>query len=213
MELIDLFSFDEEMVRFLGIKLINIEDYFNLLLRLCLNFFMCYLIAGRIYSNNIRRSDFTFTYYSLSVLVFLLCYLLANVRLELGFALGLFAIFGIIRYRTSLISIKEMTFLFVIIGVAVFNALANKKVSWVELISANAVIVGIMYAREYLFVSKTLELEMVYDNVQLIHADRRQELYADLGQRLGVEVVDVKVCRIDCVKDAVNVIVYYKERS
>ena len=63
----------------------------------------------------------------ISITVFLLCFLLENVKLQLGFALGLFAIFGIIRYRTDPIPIKEMTYLFIVLGISIMNALANKK--------------------------------------------------------------------------------------
>ncbi|MEG2758614.1 MAG: DUF4956 domain-containing protein, partial [Rikenellaceae bacterium] len=159
-----------------------------------------------------RNKSFTFTYYTLNVLVFLLCYLLGNVKLELGFALGLFAIFGIIRYRTSLISIKDMTYLFVIIGIAVINALANKKVSWAELLFANFAIMGVMYVRERLIRSSLKEKEIRYDNVSLIHSSKKEELMADISDRLGIEVVNVSIGDIDYLKDSVHLSIFYYEK-
>ncbi|MDP2887429.1 MAG: DUF4956 domain-containing protein, partial [Bacteroidota bacterium] len=120
-------SFDE--LKFLGIKLINTEDYIELLVRFGLNLLVTVFIVVGLYAKSSKRKDFYFTYIAISIVIFLLCFLLESVKIELGFALGLFAIFGIIRYRTDAIPIKEMTYLFVVIAVSVINALANKKIS------------------------------------------------------------------------------------
>ena len=130
-----------EEVKFLGIKLINSGDFFELLLRLLLNTFVVYLITYKVYLKSNRNYQFYFGYNNISIVTFLMCFLLSSVKLELGFALGLFALFTIIRFRTGTIPIKEMTYLFVVIGVAVINALANKKVSYFELLFANFAII------------------------------------------------------------------------
>ena len=130
-----------EEVKFLGIKLINSGDFFELLLRLLLNTFVVYLITYKVYLKSNKNYQFYFGYNNISIVTFLMCFLLSSVKLELGFALGLFALFTIIRFRTGTIPIKEMTYLFVVIGVAVINALANKKVSYFELLFANFAII------------------------------------------------------------------------
>lgn len=130
-----------EEVKFLGIKLINSGDFFELLLRLILNTFVVYLITYKVYLKSNKNYQFYFGYNNISIVTFLMCFLLSSVKLELGFALGLFALFTIIRFRTGTIPIKEMTYLFVVIGVAVINALANKKVSYFELLFANFAII------------------------------------------------------------------------
>ena len=130
-----------EEVKFLGIKLINSSDFFELLLRLLLNSFVVYLISNRVYLKNNQNYQFYFSYNTIAIVTFLMSFLLSSVKLELGFALGLFALFTMIRFRTGTIPIKEMTYLFVVIGVAVINALANKKVSYFELLFANSAIV------------------------------------------------------------------------
>ena len=135
-------NFDE--IKFFGIKLINLGDFFELLLRLLLNTFVVYWISNRDYLKNNQNYQFYFGYNTIAVVTFLMCFLLSSVKLELGFALGLFALFTIIRFRTGTIPIKEMTYLFVVIGVAVINALANKKVSYIELLFANFTIVFVV---------------------------------------------------------------------
>ena len=133
-----------EEIKFFGIKLINSGDFFELLLRLLLNTFVVYWISNRVYLKNNQNYQFYFGYNTIAVVTFLMCFLLSSVKLELGFALGLFALFTIIRFRTGTIPIKEMTYLFVVIGVAVINALANKKVSYIELLFANFAIVFVV---------------------------------------------------------------------
>ena len=133
-----------EEVKFLGIKLINSSDFFELLLRLLLNTYVVYLISNRVYLKNNQNYQFYFGYNTIAIVTFLMSFLLNSVKLELGFALGLFALFTMIRFRTGTIPIKEMTYLFVVIGVAVINALANKKVSYFELLFANSVIVFVV---------------------------------------------------------------------
>ena len=101
-----------------------------------------------------RRKDYLFSFLLISLLVFLICFLLESVKLQIGFAFGLFAIFGILRYRTNSIPIKEMTYLFILLGISVINALANKKISWAELVFTNAAIVFIIYGLERLWLLK-----------------------------------------------------------
>src|SRR3989339_131488 len=133
-----------------GIPLIDTEGAAELILRFVLNLIVVLIIARYIYYKRARRRDFLFTFILISITTFLLCYLLENVKLQLGFALGLFAVFGIIRYRTTTIPIKEMTYLFVLIGISVINALANKKVSYVEVLFTNLVFIGVTWYIEQL---------------------------------------------------------------
>ena len=133
-----------EEIKLFGIKLINSGDFFELLLRLLLNSLVIYWISNRVYLKNNQNNQFYFGYNTIAVVTFLMCFLLSSVKLELGFALGLFALFTIIRFRSGTIPIKEMTYLFVVIGIAVINALANKKVSYIELLFANYAIVFVV---------------------------------------------------------------------
>jgi len=138
----------EDQLRFLGIKLVNMGDFMELLVRFILNTTLIFIVVQFMYARNSKRKDFYFSYLAIGVIIFFLSTLLNSVKLELGFALGLFAIFGIIRYRTDAIPIKEMTYLFVIIGISVINALSSKKVSYAELLFTNAAIVFGLYILE-----------------------------------------------------------------
>jgi hypothetical protein len=130
-----------------GIPLFD-DDVYKLLFRFGLNIFFLTIIIRFLYYKKTQNKEYFFTYYLISVIVFFICFTLKKLELDLGMALGLFAIFGIIRYRTNTVSIKEMTYLFVVIGVSVINALANKKLSYSELLLTNIIIVLTLYFTE-----------------------------------------------------------------
>ena len=110
-----------EGLKFFGVKLMDVKDFSKLLVRFLFNLFFVVLLVRGVYYPAQRRKDFLFSYISLGMIIFLLCYVLVDVDMDTGFALGLFAIFGIIRYRTDAIPIKEMTYLFIAIGLSVFK--------------------------------------------------------------------------------------------
>lgn len=202
-----------EKLKFLGIKLINVSDLTELLLRFSLNTGVILLILQLVYIRNSKRRDFYFSYMAVGVVVFLLCFLLNSVKLELGFALGLFAIFGIIRYRTDAIPIKEMTYLFIIIGISVMNALANKKVSYAELLSTNAIVFGGLWLLErYLQLKQESSILITYENIANIHSDKQNILLNDLKERTGIDIKRFEIEKIDYLRDVAIIAIYYNTR-
>jgi hypothetical protein len=150
----------------------------------------------------------------IGVIVFFLCFLLENVKVELGFALGLFAIFGIIRYRTNPIPIREMTYLFIVIGVSIVNALANKKISYAEMIFTNLGIITIIWLFERVFFLRNLSVkEILYEKIDLIKPDRYEELKADLEERTGITISKIEIGKIDFLRDAAKISIYYFEHQ
>jgi len=140
--------------------------------------------------------------------------LLENVGVEIGFALGLFAIFGMLRYRTQQIPIREMTYLFLVIGVSVINSLANRRVSYAELLLTNAAIVLVTYLLEKVYLLKTESKKLIfYEKIELIKPDRREEMIADLTERTGLPIHRIEIERIDYLRDAARVYVYYFEQD
>ena len=170
------------------------------------------VIIRYFYYTKTHRKDYLFTYILISATVFLLCFLLDNVKLQLGFALGLFAIFGIIRYRTDTIPIKEMTYLFVVIGLSVINALANKKVSLFELLFTNLSIMIIIFILERLWYLRHESCKSItYDRIELIKPEREKELISDLEERTGLKIRRIEIGRIDFLQDTAKILIYYYE--
>jgi hypothetical protein len=197
---------------FLGLDIIHVDKFAEMLLRFALNMIMVLLIVRVLYYPVTRRKDYLFSFILISVIIFLLCYLLENVKLQLGFAFGLFAIFGILRYRTLAIPIKEMTYLFLLIGLSVINALANKKISWFELIFTNLVLAFLVYGLEKLWLLKhESSKQVIYEKIDMIQPQKRNELIKDLEARTGLKINRVDVGKIDFLRDTARLIIYYFE--
>lgn len=195
-----------------SMPLIDVRDFLKLIFRFAINTTVIVILVRYLYYNRSKRKDYLFTYYLISFIVFLLCYLLENVKLELGFALGLFAIFGIIRYRTRQIEIKEMTYLFLVIGVSVINALANKKISYAELMFTNLALITITYLLEYkLLLRHESRKAIEYDVIENIKPENSALLKADLEERTGLVINSVEVGKVDFLKDSARVYIHYYE--
>lgn len=180
------------------IMVIN-DDFWQMLILFGINLFFTSIIIRQLYYRFSQRTDFVFTYYMVSIVLFFLCFTLKKFTLDLGMALGLFAIFGIIRYRTQTINVKEMTYLFVIIGVSVINALFNDQMSVAEILGANTIIVsGILIIERYVVQRvSVLERQVVYDNLENLKPENEQKLLEDLEVKTGLSITHVKVAKID----------------
>lgn len=187
-------------------------DLWELLFKFTLNVVVLFVLIRLIYYPIHRKKDYLFTYFIFNILIFFLCILLNSVKLSIGFAFGLFAIFGVLRYRTEQISIKDMTYLFAVITIAVINSLASKKVSIAELVFTDGMILLVTYALEHLWLTRHEAMkELIYERIDLIKPENRTALYADLQARLGVKVSRVEIGRIDLLRDTAMMRVFYFE--
>lgn len=181
----------------------------ELVLRFLFNILVVGLIIHRLYFPKSRRLDYYFTFMLISVSIFFLIFLLGSVKLKIGFALGLFAIFGIIRYRTESMPVREMTYLFVIISVSVINALAGLD-SYAELLLANLFfLITIWICESNRWLKHISEKLIVYDRVDLILPEKRDEMMADLKARTGLDIKTFDVGAIDYLRDTAMVKIYY----
>jgi hypothetical protein len=190
----------------------EIEGLVNLIIRFSFNLLVIGIIVRGLYYTITRKKNYMFSFLLISVVVFLVCFLLESLDMGLGFALGLFAIFGIIRYRTNPIPIKEMTYLFIVIGISVVNGLATADVSYLELVFTNIIVIIIFYVLYKLWLMKNEAKKLIdYEKIELIHPDKRAELVEDLKQRTGLPISRVEIGRINFLRDTVRLLVYYPE--
>ncbi len=168
------------------------------------------LVYYRLY----RDRDYVFTYALINLVTFSLAYLLSNVRLEAGFALGLFAVFGILRYRTEAIKVRHLTYLFVVIGLGLLNALTGGGMTPADLILCNASLVGAVWCLEALPFSGREESSVVhYDRLDLLGPASSAELMADLRTRTRLPVERFEIGDIDLLRDAAKVTIHYRSSS
>lgn len=197
-------------ISFLGVPLCDTESLLHLLMRFAFNLLITWIIARYCYYVKSQRKDYVLTYMLFGSAMFLLIFLMESVSIQIGMTLGLFAIFGVIRYRTETVPIREMTYLFIFITVAVINGLAL-NISYVELIVANVLLILlIMVVEGRSLLRHTSAKLVIYEKINLITPDKRAEMIADLEERLGHKVEKVEVGHVDFLRDVAFVKVYYE---
>ena len=186
------------------------DDIYKLIFRLVVNIIFLTIIIRYLYYPSKKRKDYLFTYFLIGLITFFLCFALKKFNIDTGMGLGLFAIFGIIRYRTDAIEIKEMTYLFLVIGVSVVNALASNKISIAEMALINFSVVGITFGLERLWLVKhETRKTIIYERIDLIRPESYDEMLEDLESRTGLSINRFDVGKIDFLNDTAQVRIYY----
>ena len=189
-------------------------SFLQMLLRLAISILVTWLIIDRLYYPKSRRRDFYFTFMLISVAIFFIVFFMIFVledmkgKTSMGIGIGLFGIFSIMRYRTDAMPVREMTYLFIIIALAVVNAIAE-GVPLVELLMTNLIVVVAVCLCEKTLKTQPTKL-IQYDRMELITPERRDELIADLEKRLGVKVIKIDVGAIDFIRDMVMLRIAYE---
>lgn len=189
--------------------LIPAPELHLLLLRLGFDLLSVGLLILGVYYPRHRRADYVFSCIVINLVTFLLCLLTQGQSIELGFALGLFAVFGILRYRTESIPIRDLTYLFAAIGLAIFNGMPGPGKSMGVLLLVDVLLVGLIALLELTRWAGRDHRTLLYDKVGLLAPGREAELYEDLGRRTGLTVVGVRVDRMDLLRESAELTVYH----
>jgi hypothetical protein len=195
-----------------GIEIIDVPGFLEFVFRFMLNMAVIMVLVRWLYYSSTRRKDYLFTFFLISGVIFLLCYLLESVKLQIGFALGLFAIFGIIRYRTNSIPIKEMTYLFLVIGISVINALTSTKTSLADLLFTNLALVFMTYGMEKLWLLKHESSKtIIYEKIDLIKPENYDRLINDIYVRTGITGIKrIETDKIDFLKEICTLKIFFE---
>lgn len=169
------------------------------------------IISLFLYYRRNGKKAFVFTYVLVTAIIFLLCLMLVRVPLELGFAIGLFAIFGIIRYRTSPINPREMTYLLICACIAAKNALALDQVEFYKILVTDGALLAVIIIMELILFKKSMMIKtIVYNKLDLLNEDLRPQLINDLETTFGIKNIEkIQVGRIDTLKNSAVLKVYF----
>lgn len=190
---------------------------FHLLPLICslvMNTLVTWLVVHFFYYPKGRRRDYYFTFILLSVSIFMLIALLMRGSHDVGIgaALGLFAIFGIIRYRTESVPIREMTYLFFLVALSVLNGKCGETLSILEQLTINGIFLVCVWLCENFLTSSNVGCKYVkYDNIDLIKPEKYDELKTDLEERLGLKILRVEVGAVDFLTDMTMLRVFYED--
>lgn len=186
----DVIEIDEEFFISLGINLVTVL-----------------LIISLIYYPNYKRMDNVFTYIAFNIIIFLLTFVLNKVKISMGAAFGLFAVFSMLRYRTEGISMTDMTYLFSFIALGLISAI---HLEYYELLIISAIVFATIFVLEGNFLLKReLSKRILYENIDYIRPEHREDLIRDLRERTGLNVHRYHITKIDFLKDMATIIVYY----
>lgn len=191
-------------------QILDLADFLPMLWRFVFNTAAVWLITHFLYFPKSRRREYYFTFMLIGISVFFLINLLGGAKIKIEFALGLFAIFGIIRYRTESMPVREMTYLFMIIAMSVINGL-SANLDCLQLAAVNWLFILMTFLFENIKVKGSMAVKLVqYDRIELIKPDRRAELLADLKERTGLDIVKIEIGGIDFLRDMSVIKIYYE---
>ena len=191
---------------FLGVPLFDAQNLLHLGIHFAFTMLVSWIIIHLFYYRKSRRRDYYFTFLMFSAAMFILLFVMENIKLQIGFALGLFAIFGMIRYRTETMPVREMTYLFVIIAISIVNGLAL-NISYAELVLANLLLIILTWILESdRIIAHTSTKLVTYDRIDLIVPEKKEELKADLEKRIGVKI---KIGAVDFLRDSAFIKITY----
>ena len=194
---------------FLGVPLFDAQSLFHLGIHFAFTMLVSWIIIHLFYYRKSRRRDYYFTFLMFSAAMFILLFVMENIKMQIGFALGLFAIFGMIRYRTETMPVREMTYLFVIIAISIVNGLAL-NISYAELVLANLLLILLTWILESdKIIAHTSTKLVTYDRIDLIVPEKRDELKADLEKRIGVKVKTIEIGSVDFLRDSAFIKITY----
>jgi hypothetical protein len=190
----------------------------KLIFRLLIDLTSIFILVRFIYYPIYKHRELFFTYFIFNIIIFLISFLLNKVDLSMGAAFGLFAVFSMLRYKTEEIAIKDMTYLFLTIAIGLVSAVTKIKdtadsLEYLFLIGINAVILIVTYLLESnIFMKKESVKTILYENIEMIREGKQEELLADLTLRTGFKVHRYSIHKIDFLKDAAQIKIYYYDK-
>lgn len=187
--------------------------------RFLIDFVSVFILIRFVYYRVYKRSDLFFTFFIFNIIIFLICFLLNKVELSMGAAFGLFAVFSMLRYRTEDISIKDMSYLFLVIAIGLIAAVTKIKdtsdfYEYLFLGLINFLIISVAYVFEtnLFFKKETVQL-ITYENIELIKKEHHEQLIADIKNRTGLNVHRISIGKIDFLKDSAFIKIYYYDEK
>lgn len=190
----------------------------KLLIRLLIDLTSVFILVRFIYYPIYKHRELFFTYFIFNIVIFLISFLLNKVDLSMGAAFGLFAVFSMLRYKTEEIAIKDMTYLFLVIALGLVSAVTKIKdtadhIEYIFLVGINVVVLAITYLLESnIFMKKESVKTILYENIELIREGKQDDLMADLKLRTGFNVHRYSIHKIDFLKDAAQIKIYYYDK-
>ncbi|MDF7820036.1 DUF4956 domain-containing protein [Runella sp. MFBS21] len=180
----------------------------DLFFQIGLDIFSMVILLRLIYFPTYRNTEFVFTFFVFNLIIFSITYLLNQVEVSMGAAFGLFAVFSMLRYRTEGISMRDMTYLFLVIALGLIHGIAASSVGITAIMTTLLLFFTYVFEGDFLYRREHIK-EIMYDKISLITAERRQELIDDIQERTGLKINRVEVEKLDFLRDVAYLKIYY----
>jgi len=184
--------------------------FLELGIRITINTISTFILSYFIYYKNHRKRDYSFTLAVLNLLVFFVCFFLQSSQLSIGFAFGILAIFSILRYRTETLQIKEMTYIFVTITIALINSLITNEFHFGIMIFSDLFIIGVVFILEKFHLNKEGERLVLFEMIELVKPEHREELMSELRERTGLDITRIEIGRLDYMRDIAMIKIFFR---
>lgn len=194
------------------VHLLHNHTLWNLMLRFLLNSLVLYILIARIYYRFSKKEEYLFFYSLTGIMIFLICSILGSIELQIGLALGLFAIFAIIRFRTVAFSVKDMTYMFTIIGISIINSQANIPPPLLGAVIVNVTIIVLTWSLEKFLLSKMMERRSItIKKLELLKPENKAELLKELSIMTGQNIIRVNIEKMDFDRKRADLEVFFRE--
>jgi hypothetical protein len=192
--------------------ILSSDTVWGILLRFSINVVFIFALIGLIYFRYTKKEKFLFTFFLIGIVVFFVSSIMRRVDIGLGLAFGLFAIFGILRFRTRNFSLKDMSYLFATIGISVINSLGMMVLPLTGILAINVIIlISAFVLEKILCVNMFMKHSIVYDKLELLKPENQNKLYRDVSSRTGRTIIKISVQKIDYKKDIADLDIFFKE--
>jgi hypothetical protein len=192
--------------------ILSSDSVWGILLRFSINMIFIIVLVGVIYFRYTKKEKFLFTFFLIGIVVFFVSSIMRRVDIGLGLAFGLFAIFGILRFRTRNFSLKDMSYLFATIGLSVINSLGMMVLPLTGVVVINIIILIAAFVLEkVLSINMFMKHSIVYDKLDLLKPENQGKLYKDISTRTGRAILRISIEKVDFKRDIAELDIYFKE--
>jgi hypothetical protein len=188
------------------------DPIWEVLIRFAATLAVLFIVIRLIYYRYSRKDTNALSFFLMGIMIFLICILLKTVEIKLGVALGLFAIFAILRFRSRNLALRDMTYFFTVLGISVINAMATFYHPLRGHIIINAIIILSLLILEFFFHKKSTlsNCQLIYDKLELLDPEKKKDLLNDLSARTGIKIEKARICKIDLTKGQAELRIFYK---
>jgi hypothetical protein len=191
---------------------LNHPDFWGIVMRFVINLFFLFMLIRVVYFRYSKKEKFLFSFFLMGIMIFFIGSMLTAVVFLLTAAVGFFAVFTILRFRTRNFSIKDMSYIFTVIGISTINSLKIVGFPLLGILIMNSIIIFSAYVlEEYLVKNKCESQSIIYDDLELLKHENNKKLLKDLSTRTGKDIVKVRIRRINFKRDRAALDIYFKE--